>query len=154
MRKSPIAIQISATLAAMIALPGYAQQPAGMLEEVVVTAQKRDQSLQDVPLAITALASEDVERLNAADMKGLQFATPNLIITGANAATQQFGIRGISDYSRNAGYDNRVGVYVDGVWVGRSTASNQVALDIQSVEILRGPQGRCSARTRWPVLST
>jgi len=50
-------------------------------------------------------------------------------------------MRGISDTSRNPGYEQRVGVYVDGVWVGRSGASNQSVLDIQSVEVLRGPQG-------------
>lgn len=141
MFKSPLAMSIGAITVAM-AMPVMSQQdPAFVLEEIVVTAQKRDQSLQDVPLAITALSSDDLQRVNAQDMKDIQFSTPNLTVNGATAATQSFGIRGISDFSRNPGYDNRVGVYVDGVWVGRSTASNQSALDIQSVEVLRGPQG-------------
>jgi len=141
MFKSSLSISIAAITVAM-AMPAMSQQDSGFtLEEVVVTAQKRDQSLQDVPLAITALSSDDLQRVNAQDMKDIQFSTPNLTVNGATAATQSFGIRGISDFSRNPGYDNRVGVYVDGVWAGRSTASNQSALDIQSVEVLRGPQG-------------
>jgi len=141
MFKSSLSISIAAITVAM-AMPAMSQQDPGfVLEEIVVTAQKRDQSLQDVPLAITALSSDDLQRVNAQDMKDIQFSTPNLTVNGATAATQSFGIRGISDFSRNPGYDNRVGVYVDGVWAGRSTASNQSALDIQSVEVLRGPQG-------------
>jgi iron complex outermembrane receptor protein len=111
------------------------------LEEITVTAQRREQSLQDVPIAISVLGSSDIERLNAADVRDLQFATPNLVVVSSNAAQPFFGMRGISDTSRNPGYEQRVGVYVDGVWVGRSGASNQSVLDIQSVEVLRGPQG-------------
>ena len=112
-----------------------------MLEEVTVTAQKRDQSLQDVPIAITAITDQDIERLNASEIKDLQYATPNLVIGSYNSAQNVYGIRGISDVSRNPGYDQRIGVYVDGVWVGRSAASNQSVLDVQTVEVLRGPQG-------------
>lgn len=118
-----------------------AEEGGGGLAEIVVTAQKRSQNLQEVPIAITAVNEADIARLNATDLKDLQLATPSLVIAGNNATQLSFGIRGIADRSRNAGYDNRVGVYVDGVWVGRSAASNQSALDVASVEILRGPQG-------------
>ena len=111
------------------------------LEEVMVTAQKRDQSLQDVPIAITAITDQDIQRLNASEIKDLQYATPNMVIGSGNSAQSQYGIRGIADVSRNPGYDQRIGVYVDGVWVGRSAASNQSVLDVQTVEVLRGPQG-------------
>ena len=112
-----------------------------VIEEVTVTAQKRDQSLQDVPIAITAITDQDIERMNASEIKDLQYATPNLVIGSYNSAQNVYGIRGISDVSRNPGYDQRIGVYVDGVWVGRSAASNQSVLDVQTVEVLRGPQG-------------
>ncbi len=111
------------------------------LEEIVVTAQKREQSQQDVPIAITAVSAADIERIGASNVKDIQFSTPNLVVTGSNPVQQTFGIRGISDRGRNPGYDQRVGVYVDGVWVGKSAASNQSALDVQTMEILRGPQG-------------
>jgi iron complex outermembrane receptor protein len=114
---------------------------AQQLEEVVVTAQKRAQSQQDVPIAITAVSMEDMERLGATEVKDIQYSTPNLVIAGTNPVQQSFGIRGISDRGRNPGYDQRIGVYVDGVWVGKSAASNQSALDVQTMEILRGPQG-------------
>ncbi len=116
-------------------------QAAVMLEEVVVTAQKRSQSQQDVPIAITALSANDIERLGATNVKDIQFSAPNLVVAGGNPVNQRFSIRGISDRGRNPGYDLRVGVYVDGVWVGKSAASNQSSLDVESIEILRGPQG-------------
>lgn len=118
-----------------------AQESRFQLEEVVVTAQKREQSQQDVPIAITAVSAADIERIGATEIKDIQFSTPNLVISGSNPVQQSYGIRGIADRGRNPGYDQRIGVYVDGVWVGKSAASNQSALDLQSVEILRGPQG-------------
>lgn len=112
-----------------------------VLEEVMVTAQKRAQSIQDVPIAISAFGSEDLARMNASDMADLQYSTPNLMISSNSKTTPRVGLRGISDYSRNPGYDNRVSVYVDGLFAGRSGASNQSTLDIERVEVLRGPQG-------------
>ena len=117
------------------------QAQSQVLEEVVVTAQKRAQSIQDVPIAITAFGTSDLERLNARDMSDLQFSTPNLTVSYNSKAIPRIGMRGISDYSRNPGYDNRVSVYVDGIYSGRSSASNQSTLDIERVEVLRGPQG-------------
>jgi len=144
-----ISVRVALPLAAAVGTALHApQSPAQeqtaeprVLEEITVTAQRREQSLQDVPIAISVLGSSDIERLNAADVRDLQFATPNLVVVSSNAAQPFFGMRGISDTSRNPGYEQRVGVYVDGVWVGRSGASNQSVLDIQSVEVLRGPQG-------------
>ena len=121
------ALMVSVTTASLApAAQVFAQQADAQqgIEEIIVTAQKRDQSLQDVPLAITALSSTDIERLNASDVRDLQFATPNLVVVSSNAALPIFGIRGISDVSRNPGYEQRVGVYVDGIWVGRSGASS------------------------------
>jgi len=144
-----VSVRVALPLAAAIgaashAQPSSAQSPtseARVLEEVIVTAQRRDESLQDVPIAISVLGAEDIQRLNATDVRDLQFATPNLVVVSSNAAQPFFGMRGIADTSRNPGYEQRVGVYVDGVWVGRSAASNQSVLDIQSIEVLRGPQG-------------
>ncbi len=131
--KTAIAIAISTILTS--------SAKAQMLEEVVVTAQKRAQSIQDVPIAITAFGADDLERLNANDMADMQFSTPNLTISYNGKTIPRIGMRGISDYSRNPGYDNRVSVYVDGIYAGRSAASNQSTLDIERVEVLRGPQG-------------
>lgn len=108
---------------------------------IIVTAQKREQNVQDVPLAVSVITDADLDRLQVGNVESLQYSTPSLVVAGTDPTRQRFGIRGISDQSRNAGFDNRIGVYVDGVWVGRSAASNQAVLDIASIEILRGPQG-------------
>lgn len=131
--KTAMAVAISSIFASPV--------NALMLEEVVVTAQKRAQSIQDVPIAISAFGADDLERLNAKDMSDMQFSTPNLTISYNGKTIPRIGMRGISDYSRNPGYDNRVSVYVDGIYAGRSSASNQSTLDIERVEVLRGPQG-------------
>ena len=141
MRKIYLAAQVGALLTAASGFSTTAMAQTAALEEVIVTAQKRDQSSQDVPIAITAVSSADIERVGASELKDLQFSTPNLTVTGNNPNQQSYGLRGVSDKGRNAGYDQRIGVYVDGVWVGKSAASNQSTLDIASVEILRGPQG-------------
>lgn len=113
----------------------------GGIAEIVVTAQKRTENVQTVPIAISVATGEDIARLQVTNLASLQYATPSLVVAGSDPTRQRFGIRGVSDQSRNAGVDNRIGVYVDGVWVGRSAASNQDAMDVQSIEILRGPQG-------------
>lgn len=129
-------LMVSGVVASLLSTSGFAQ-----IEEIVVTAQKREQSLQDVPIAITAFSSSDVERLNAADVSDLQYSTPNLFVGQNSRSVPKIGLRGISDQSRNPGYDNRVSVYVDGMYVGRSGASNQSTLDLERIEVLRGPQG-------------
>jgi iron complex outermembrane recepter protein len=135
---------------AVMALAGQAQaqvaDPAaqaadGGLEEIIVTAQRRSQNVQDVPVAVSVTSAADLARLQVTNVQSLQYSTPSLVVAGGDPSRLRFGIRGISDGSRNPGFDNRIGVYVDGVWVGRSAASNQAVLDLSSIEVLRGPQG-------------
>ena len=139
---------ISAMLAAVpaAAQENGAEATDGGLEEIIVTAQRRSENVQDVPVAISVATGADLERLQVTNVESLQYATPSLVVAGGDPSRKRFGIRGISDQSRNAGFENRVGVYVDGVWVGRSAASNQGALDIATMEILRGPQGTLFGR--------
>lgn len=135
MKKTALVVAISS----LISAAAFAQGP--QLEEVVVTAQKRAQSLQDVPIAISAFTSDDLDRINSATIADLQYSTPNLTVSPNGRSNASIGIRGVSDFSRNPGYDNRVGVYVDGLFVGRSAAANQATLDLERIEVLRGPQG-------------
>ena len=135
MNKTSLVVAISS----LISTAAFAQGP--QLEEVVVTAQKRAQSLQDVPIAISAFTSDDLDRINSATLADLQYSTPNLTVSPNGRSNASIGIRGVSDFSRNPGYDNRVGVYVDGLFVGRSAAANQATLDLERIEVLRGPQG-------------
>lgn len=109
---------------------------------IVVTAQKREQSLQEVPLSVSAISTEDIERTGAARIRDAAFLAPNFSFPGTK---QNFNtnivIRGIPTNTRNVGFDSAASVYVDGVFMGRTFASNQDLLDIERVEILRGPQG-------------
>lgn len=146
--EKPSTIRRSATSAIGIAVFALASQANAQeaesdsgLEEIVVTATKRTQNVQDVPVAVSVTSAADIERLQITNVESLQYSTPSLVVAGGDPTRKRFGIRGISDQSRNAGVENRIGVYVDGVWVGRSSASNQGVLDLSSIEVLRGPQG-------------
>jgi iron complex outermembrane recepter protein len=116
-----------------------ASQPAS-IEEVVVTAQKRVERMQDVGISIESLSATSLQKLGAAKLQDIETAAPSVSF-GDGGEQGRYGIRGIVDYSRNAGYDSRVGVYVDGVYLGRSYLNNQTLLGVQQVDVLRGPQG-------------
>jgi len=127
------------------ALPqsGLAQEEeASVMEEVTVTAQKRAQSLQDIPVSIQAITESTIRELGATVISDLESSAPSLQTGGVvGSSNQQMGIRGIVDYSRNAGIDARMGIYIDGIYQGRSYSSDQPLLGLERVEILRGPQG-------------
>ena len=119
------------------------------LGEIVVTAQKREQNLQDVPIAISALSAEKVEQLAIRDSRDLSGLAPNVTIvqgtTSSGAAV--ISIRGIpTPASETFGLDTANGLYVDGIYIGRSGASALDVMDIERVEVLRGPQGTLFGR--------
>lgn len=143
MRKTILALNIGA-LAAITATPGLAQQSqqSFVLEEIVVTAQKRTESMQDVPISVQAFTGNAIEKLGANNLSDLSEAAPSLDIGGLGKGSQQWmGMRGVVDFARNVGIDSRMGVYIDGVYQGRSYAADVPLLGLDSVEILRGPQG-------------
>ncbi len=111
----------------------------GALEVVVVTAQKREETLQDVPISIVALSGETVRDLNIYKMEDLQLKVPNLQMTESGISTQMY-IRGIGT-GNNQGFEQSVGMFVDGIYYGRQQLIRQPIFDIQRVEVLRGPQG-------------
>jgi len=113
-----------------------------VMEEITVTAQKRAQSLQDVPISVQAITESTIRELGATILTDLEASAPSLQTGGVvGSSNQQMGIRGIVDYSRNTGVDARMGIYIDGVYQGRSYTSDQPLLGLERVEILRGPQG-------------
>ncbi len=117
--------------------------PSGFaLEEVIVTAQKRSEDLQDVALSAQAFNAEDIRVMGIDSVADLVFAAPSLSNGGLGTGSQQqLGIRGIVDYSRNPGVDPRMGVYIDEVYQGQGYSADQPLLGLETVEILRGPQG-------------
>lgn len=136
----------SAVLASAVTLASTtasAQSGTGFaLEEVIVTAQKRAENLQEVALSAQAFGAEDIRVLGVDSVADLIFAAPSLNAGGLGGGSQQqIGIRGIVDYSRNPGVDPRMGVYIDQIYQGQGYSADQPLLGIETVEILRGPQG-------------
>ncbi len=111
------------------------------IPEVVVTARRREESMQDVPSAMSAFDTDSIARLGAQLVSDLQYAVPNFRMSEIRSSFVTIEIRGIQGFSRNIGTDGRASVYVDGVFVGRSQAVDQELLDLERVEVLRGPQG-------------
>ncbi len=142
MRKTILAFNITA-LAALSATAAQAQEASGFaLEEVIVTAQKRVESAQDIPISVHAFSSSALNKLGANNLSDLTEAAPSLKIGGLGRGSQQWmGMRGVVDFARNVGIDARMGVYIDGVFQGRSYAADVPLLGLESVELLRGPQG-------------
>jgi iron complex outermembrane receptor protein len=136
-----------------VASPALAQEAEAEdqsgLGDIIVTAQKREQNLQDVPLAISAIGSEKVNQLGISDSRDLSGMTPNVTIvqgTTSNAAAV-ISIRGIpTPASETFGLDTSNGLYIDGIYIGRSGASGLDVMDIERVEVLRGPQGTLFGR--------
>jgi len=144
MKKITLAAKIGAFLTTAIASSAatIAEERSGFtLEEVVVTAQKRAENSQDVPLSIQAFSAEGLEKLGASQLNDLSASAPSFNIGGIEGSQGQMGIRGVVDFGRNVGIDARTGIYIDGVYQGRSFSANQPLLGLESVEILRGPQG-------------
>lgn len=123
-------------------------EPAQGNEEIVVTATRREERLQEVPIAVTAFTDEAIQALSADTVGDLASFTPNLSRTsgptGGNDAF--FFIRGIGQVDSNPAADPGVGVYVDGVYYGRLQGSSIDTDDISRVEVLRGPQGTLFGR--------
>ena len=114
----------------------------GDIEEIVVYAQKRAQDVQDVPIAVTALSGVQIEEASIKDMFDLQQQAPGLRVDASqNSSTSNFTIRVIGTSANNFGLESSVGLYVDGVYRSRQAALINNLVDIEAVEVLRGPQG-------------
>jgi len=139
--------------AAMAAIPGVAaaQAPAqgvSVVEELVVTARRREESLKDVPVAVTAVTGERLEATGAADITTLQQSTPNLTVQvarGSNSTLISF-IRGVGQQDPLWGFEPGVGLYVDDVYIARPQGAVLDIFDIERMEVLRGPQGTLYGR--------
>ena len=122
---------------------GEAATAQGRIDEIIVTATKRAETLQSVPIAITAFRDSDIQKLGAQDMRALTTMSPNVMFTddGINDFRSTIAIRGAYNSVSSFGINSAVGVYLDGVYVGKSQAFNIDAGDLERVEVLRGPQG-------------
>mgnify|MGYP000595516237 FL=1 len=139
----------SALSVTAIAQEAPAQDPAvTSLDEIIVTARRRDEQLKDVPVAVTALSSERLAETGATDITTLQQQTPNATVQvarGSNSTLISF-IRGVGQQDPLWGFEPGVGLYVDDVYVARPQAAVLDIFDIERIEVLRGPQGSLYGR--------
>lgn len=128
---------------ASILSPSFAwSDSASPIEELVVTAQMREEPVQSIPLAIGVYGEEFIEKVGAKSLADMEAAVPSLNFGSGDRNTRgEIAIRGVGDYARNIGTNARVAVYVDGVLTGRSSSFDQGLLDVAHIEVLRGPQG-------------
>ena len=118
-------------------------EDALLLDDVVVTAQKREQSIQDVPVSITAFDAEQLEATKLRDLRDLTIGIPNVGFDeiGTSRGTANFSIRGLGVNGSVPSIDPTVGVIVDGIYMGTNSVMLYDAFDLESIEVLRGPQG-------------
>jgi iron complex outermembrane receptor protein len=116
------------------------------LKAVVVTSQSREQSLQDVPIAVQVVSDAMLDQVTAYDLGDLDAFVPGLEISSDSPTQPRFKIRGISTDDFGIGTDSAVGVYVDGVYAARSGGALLALNDVERIEVLKGPQGTLFGR--------
>jgi iron complex outermembrane receptor protein len=117
-----------------------------VLGEILVTAQRREETLQDVPLAVTALSGEELQTRGLNDMRDVLVLTPGTAFTSYNAAEPVLSIRGISSGGEGAASDSGVLMLIDGEVISRDFLRSVPLFDVERVEVLRGPQGTTYGR--------
>lgn len=122
-----------------------AAPPSDGLQEIVVTAQRRSENLQRVPISITALTSDSIERANITSTTALQQVTPGLTTSVSIRSALPF-IRGVGSTDSTVGSENPVALYVDGVYIDSSQAAAFSLNNIERIEVLKGPQGTLFGR--------
>lgn len=145
--KTKLRWALLATVAAQMA-PGaaYAQSVpddapvAASGDEIVVTARKREESLQDVPISVQAFSSATLERAGIKDFSEIAYRVPGLKLSAERAVDTELFIRGIGSDIQGAGADAAVGIFVDGTYMSRGTGSLLDLYDLERVEVLKGPQ--------------
>ena len=125
---------------ALCSTPVFAQdaQEEGGLDIIVVTAQKRAQGLSDVPISISAVSGEKIDAYGQTSLEEVSSAIPNLKIT-QTAIANRIAIRGIAS-GDNKGFEQSVAMFVDNIYYGRDQLSRLPLVDLERVEVLRGPQ--------------
>ena len=117
-----------------------------VLEEVIVTAQLREQNLQDVPVSVTAFSGEDLEEFRLFSLQDIARFTPGFTGSSFNNSNPIFAVRGANNTFSQAGASKPVGVFIDEVFIPRNSAANFDLFDLEQVAVLRGPQGTLFGR--------
>ena len=144
LRYSVSAAVISAVAFGLVGAAAAQDQngPVSNVDDIIVTAQKREQSLQDVPIVVTSLSSEALSNAGVHDIKDLQILTPGMTVTSTtNEASTTVRIRGVGTVGDNPGLESSVGVVIDGVYRSRNGVGFGDLGELQRIEVLKGPQG-------------
>jgi iron complex outermembrane recepter protein len=144
-----VAVLLSASIASRAAEPANADRDTdavdsdgrGRLEDVVVTARRRAENAQDVPIPITAITGNSLEESGQYRLEDLNERLPSLNAQFANPRQTSIAVRGLGNNPANDGLESSVGVYLDDVYLGRPGMANQDLVDLDQVSLLRGPQG-------------
>ena len=149
------AVLLVASTSAFAWAPAHAQEAApqddaveaGDAGDIVVTATRRSEVLSNVPIAVSAVSGETLERSGASDVRQLTQVAPSLLVSGATSEVNFTArIRGIGTVGENAGLESSVGLFIDGVYRSRTGVGLSELGDIERVEVLRGPQGTLFGR--------
>jgi outer membrane receptor protein involved in Fe transport len=141
-RAISFALAISGGLAGAAALAAEATSNAPVLEEIIVTAQKRSENLQDVPISVVAINAQQVQDAGITNIRNMAILTPGLTVTSeGNEAITTVRIRGIGTVGDNPGLESSVGVNIDGVYRPRNGVAFGDLGEIEQIEVLYGPQG-------------
>ena len=123
-------------------LQAQSESEAEPLEEVIVTARKREEALRDTPISITVFSASALEAANMIDLRDIAKYTPGMSFTSYGMGSSEAGaifLRGIGQSDHMVTTDPGVGLYIDGVYVGRNQGAALDLLDLERVEVLRGP---------------
>lgn len=114
---------------------------AAELEEIIVTAQRKAESLQDVPIAVSALTTDTIEKTDTHNLSGIAVQVPGLTFSSFSPGQNIVSLRGAGSNDDGAGTDSSVAIFVDDVYLGRISNINPDLFDLERIEVLRGPQG-------------
>ncbi len=142
-----VAVALAST-AAFAPVPVSAQEGGAVLEEITVTARRRDESLQEVPIAVTAFSGEAMKLRGMADLTELAQSAPSVTLEPSRATntTLTAFIRGVGQQDPLAGFEQGVALYIDDVYIARPQGALLDIYDVERIEVLRGPQGTLYGR--------
>jgi len=132
--------------AAATATEGTAQDQVGGIEDIVVTAQRQSQRLQDVPIAVSAFTAQNLEQQQIVNPSALQQSLPNITYTKTNFTSSSFNIRGIGDLCTGTTCDQATAIHVNDMPLLNTRLFESEFYDMERIEVLRGPQGTLFGR--------
>ena len=142
-----VVLATSILLSCTLPVSVLAQDDDGaMLEEIIVSAERREQSLQDVPISVTAFSGDMVNEGGITRLEDVAVQTPNFKMTSFNTAESQLFLRGIGSTNDGPVSDPSVAVFIDDVYIGRPSGASTDLYDLERIEVLRGPQGTLYGR--------